>query len=485
MITIFLPYNGNQCTEKTVNELKNQTKVSKIYLLSQSEVSTEIEGCEILKIDSLFSSKTINLIHDKTETEFTLFITKDTTIDFGQFALERFINVARATGAGLLYSDYYEIKGETRNNHPVIDYQIGSIRDDFNFGPVLFFTKNALKRATEEMDEYKFAGFYALRLSVSRHYRIFKVSEYLYSTVEADLRKSGEKLFDYVDPKNRQVQEEMEIAATEHLKKIGAYLEPQFKEIEITKEKFEFEATVIVPVKNRSKTIGDAVESVLKQKTNFSFNLIVVDNYSDDGTTEILKTFSEKDNRIIHLIPTRKDLGIGGCWNEAVHHHKCGKFAIQLDSDDVYSDENTLQKIVELFYKEKCAMVVGTYKLTDFKLNEIPPGIIDHREWTPENGRNNAIRINGLGAPRAFYTPILREVKIPNVSYGEDYALGLEISRNYQIGRIYDPIYVCRRWEGNSDAALSIEKQNSNNVYKDKIRSIEILARQRQNSKNK
>ncbi len=483
IITAFLPFSGNDFTSETVNELNKTGLVEKIYLITQSEIADKPAGCEVLKSDSLFGSSALKMINEKTASGYALFLTQDTLINLGQFALERFIYVAEATGAGMLYSDYYEIKGEERSSRPVTDYQIGSVRDDFSFGPLLFFTKHALAEAVKESSaDYKFAGLYDTRLAVSRDYAVFRIPEFLYSTIETDVRKSGEKLFDYVNPRNREVQIEMEKAATAHLKKIGAYLKPEFEKIKDGDEKFEFEASVIIPVKNRVKTIGDAVQSVLSQKTDFPFNLIVVDNHSTDGTTDVLKSIAEKDKRLIHIIPERTDLGIGGCWNEAVHDARCGKYAVQLDSDDIYIDGDTLRKIVELFGKEKCAMVVGSYKLTDFKLNDLPPGVIDHKEWTPDNGRNNALRINGLGAPRAFYTPVLRKIKIPNVSYGEDYALGLAISRHYQIGRIYEPLYVCRRWEGNSDAALSVDKLNSYNHYKDRIRSIEILARQRLNA---
>jgi glycosyltransferase involved in cell wall biosynthesis len=312
---------------------------------------------------------------------------------------------------------------------------------------------------------------------------VLRIPEFLYSKIETDVRKSGEKQFDYVDPRNRAVQMEMEQVATDHLKRIGAYLSPDFKPVEFDRhEHFECEVSVIIPVRNREKTIADAVGSVLKQNAQFPFNVIIVDNHSTDGTTKTLRDIAKKDSRVIHVIPERTDLGIGGCWNEGVNHPKCGRFAIQLDSDDLYKDETTVQKVVDTFRKEKCAMVIGSYQMTNFKLEEIPPGIIDHKEWTPDNGRNNALRINGLGAPRAFYTPVLREIKVPNVSYGEDYALGLAISRNYQIGRIYDPIYLCRRWEGNSDAALDISKQNTYNLYKYRIRTIEFLARQRKNA---
>jgi glycosyltransferase involved in cell wall biosynthesis len=327
--------------------------------------------------------------------------------------------------------------------------------------------------------EYQCAGLYDLRLKVSQKHRLVHIPELLYSEVEPDTRKSGEKQFDYVDPRNRTVQIEMENACTDHLKKIKAWLKPDFKKIRFGSGKFEYEASVIIPVKNRSRTIADAIESVLSQEAQFRFNLLVVDNYSTDGTTEIIRTFAAKDKRVFHIIPERNDLGIGGCWNEGIMHEKCGKFVIQLDSDDLYIDKNVISRIVAAFYSQQCAMVIGSYKMVNFKLEDIPPGLIDHREWTPDNGRNNALRINGLGAPRAFYTPVLREILVPNVSYGEDYAVGLAISRNYQIGRIYEPLYLCRRWEDNSDAALDVNKINAYNIYKDRIRTIELLARKK------
>ena len=482
-ITVFLPFSGNHFTTKTISDLNNSKLINKIYLLSQENLTANIPGAEVLRVDSLFSSSTTKLMESKAGSDYILFLTQDTLIQLGQFSLERFISVAQSTGSGILYSDYYDIKNNAASAHPVIDYQFGSVRDDFSFGPILFFDKTAFTNASKGIEEsLKYAGLYALRLAISRHHPITRIPEFLYSSIETDERKSGEKLFDYVNPKNRDVQIEMEKAVTEHLKKINVYLEPKFKSINPDDGKFENEASVIIPVKNRTKTIDDAVQSVLKQKTNFDFNLIVIDNHSTDGTSSILHEFAAKDNRVIHIVPERIDLGIGGCWNEGVYHQSCGRFAVQLDSDDIYKDENTLQKIVDVFRKEKCAVVIGSYQLTDFNLKEIPPGLIDHREWTPDNGRNNALRINGLGAPRAYFTPLLREIKIPNVSYGEDYAVVLAMSRGYQIGRIYESVYICRRWEGNSDAALSIEKQNAHNIYKDRIRTFEMLARQRKNS---
>jgi hypothetical protein len=478
-IVAFLPNSGSEFTQRTVNQLSSSELVEKIYLLTLGDVNTKFENTENITVDSLQSTATIKKIQELSKSDYILFLKEDTEIDFGYFALERFLNIAEMTDSAILYSDYYEIKNGQRNALPVIDYQFGSIRDDFNFGAILFLSNKYLQKVTFDKD-YKFAGIYDLRLKLSEFNLPTRIAEYLYTKLEKDTRKSGEKQFDYVDPRNRAVQIEMEIAATEYLKRIGAYLEPKFEQIDITAGNFEFDASVIIPVKNREKTIGDAIKSVLSQKTNYKFNLIIVDNHSTDGTSNVIKEYATKDNRVVHIIPQRQDLGIGGCWNVAVHSDKCGKFAIQLDSDDLYV-ETAVQQIVDKFYEEKTGMVIGSYQMVNFKLEEIPPGIIDHKEWTPENGRNNALRINGLGAPRAFYTPLLRSIKVPNVSYGEDYAVGLAISRNYQIGRIYEPVYYCRRWEGNSDADLDITKVNTYNTYKDKIRTYEILARIRKN----
>lgn len=395
----------------------------------------------------------------------------------GLFALERMVQLAEDSRAGMVYADHYQLKEGKQIAAPVIDYQKGALRDDFDFGSVMLFKTSALKAATGRMkSEYQYAGLYDLRLKLSQTEKLVHINEYLYTEVETDIRKSGEKQFDYVDPRNRSRQIEMEQACTEHLKEIGGYLAPSFAPIDFEQEVFEYEASVIIPVRNRIRTIRDAIRSVLMQQCDFKFNLIVIDNHSTDGTSEAIDEF-KADERVIHIIPERNDLGIGGCWNMGVHHPKCGKFAIQLDSDDVYKDEHTLSIMVRAFYEQQCGMVVGTYMMTDFEMKMLPPGIIDHREWTPENGRNNALRINGLGAPRAFYTPLLRQIKVPNTSYGEDYALGLRFSRHYQIGRVYDVVYLCRRWEGNSDAALDIAKTNANNLYKDRIRTWELEAR--------
>lgn len=418
-------------------------------------------------------------------TPFTLICTQVQDLEFGYMALERMCDYLSAPQCSMVYADHYKtIKGE-RTPHPVIDYQLGSVRDDFDFGSLLMFRTDYLKRAINEIEaekEYQHSALYALRLALSRYRELTHIREFLYTETEIDLRKSGEKQFDYVDPRNRQVQIEREEVFTRHLKKIGAYLKPSMMTVDLKEGEFSHEASIIIPVRNRARTINDAIRSVLEQETSFPFNLIIIDNHSTDRTSEIIEQY-KNDNRVIHLIPERTDLGIGGCWNLGINHPQCGRFAIQLDSDDLYSSPHTLQTIVDKFYKEQCAMVIGSYRMTDFTLQTLPPGVIDHKEWTDENGHNNALRINGLGAPRAFFTPLLRKIRVPNTSYGEDYALGLAFSRQYRIGRIYDVLYLCRRWEGNSDAALSIEKINQNNNYKDSLRTLEIKLRQAMNKK--
>jgi len=478
VINCFLACNNATETLKTVEQIKQSSLVQTIYLLVKNGSSIQINGCQTIEIDSLQNSESIRKIADKADTPYSLIYTKDTTLELGQYALERFFHIAESTKAGLVYADYHQIANEVRSNLPVIDYQEGSLRDDFNFGSVLFYNSECLKKAiAETTTNYQFAGLYNLRLKVSQQAELLHINEYLYSEVEDDTHKSGEKQFDYVDPKNRAVQLEMEDVCTDHLKNIGGYLAPVFKKIEFNESNFPVEASVIIPIKNRVKTVEDAIKSVLIQKTGFEFNLIIVDNFSTDGTSELIEKYAKLDSRVIHVIPNRTDLGIGGCWNVGVDNSQCGKFAVQLDSDDVYQDENTLQTIVDAFYKQNCAMVIGSYTMTNFAMETIAPGLIDHKEWTPENGRNNALRINGLGAPRAFYTPVLRDIKVPNTSYGEDYALGLRISREYQIGRIYTSLYLCRRWDENSDASLDVVKMNGHNLYKDKIRTIELKAR--------
>ena len=430
-------------------------------------------------INEINSTQGIRKILQNTDTDFILIYTKPYPINLGYKAIERMADYLMADSAGMTYADHYIMKEDTRLPHPVIDYQKGSVRDDFDFGSLIMFRTDIFKKGAESLMaqmEYSFSGLYALRLAVSRIAEIIHIREFLYTEVEDDLRKSGEKQFDYVDPRNRNVQIEREEAFTYHLRKIGAYLPRRNRLIDTEEGDFAYEASVIIPVRNRVKTIDDAIKSVLEQETDFKFNIIIIDNHSTDGTTECIERYKDNE-KVIHIVPERTDLGIGGCWNMGIDHPDCGRYAVQLDSDDLYSSPHTLQTIVDKFRAEKCAMVIGSYRMTNFSLETLPPGVIDHKEWTDENGHNNALRINGLGAPRAFYTPLLRKIRVPNTSYGEDYALGLAFSRNYKIGRIYDVVYLCRRWEGNSDAALSIEKINQNNAYKDSLRTLEINRR--------
>ena len=424
--------------------------------------------------DGMSSSHAIMEMAEQARAEYVLLFTKPTLVTLGQGALERMLRVACDTGAAMVYAD--------RTGHPAIDYQLGSIRDDFDFGSLLLVRTSLLHTFAMQAGEhdYQYAGLYALRLFLSREGQLVHLNEVLYAEEELDTRASGVKQFDYVNPRNREVQVEMEHAATAHLAAIGAKIDSSFvHNVDFMEQEFPVEATVVIPVYNRAKTIADAVGSALEQQTTFPYNVIVVDNHSTDGTGDILSDMlSSYGDKLNVIVPERTDLGIGGCWNEAINDVRCGRFAVQLDSDDLYSSPQTLQQVVEAFRKQKAAMVIGSYRMCDFELNTLPPGLIDHREWTDENGPNNALRINGLGAPRAFFTPILRQMQFPNTSYGEDYALGLAFSRHYRIGRIYDELYLCRRWGGNSDAALSVEKVNSNNLYKDRLRTIEIQARQ-------
>ncbi len=480
-ITCFMPAGSPEDLQVTLSQIRGCAQVGQIFILVVAglPVPDLPAGVKQIEVPALFSSETMRKVALHAQSDFILLYMKTQPLKLGAFALQRMLQVADFSVSGLVYSDYYALKDGQLIPNPVIEYQEGSLRDDFNFGSLLLFETLTLIEAASRMKEnYIFAGLYDLRLKISQRQRILHIPELLYTVVETDTRRSGEKQFDYVDPKNQQVQMEMEQVCMAHLKETGAWLEPRFRNIHFDEPEFEVEASVIIPVKNRAKTIGDAINSVLQQKTGFVFNLIIVDNHSTDETSEIIGTFAGKDPRVIHVIPEHRDLGIGGCWNEAIFHPSCGKFAVQLDSDDLYIDNTVLSQIVDAFYEQNCAMLIGSYRMVNFNLEEIPPGVIDHREWTPDNGRNNALRINGLGAPRAFYTPVIRSIRVPNVSYGEDYALGLTISRFYQIGRIYVPLYLCRRWEENSDAALDVHKLNSHNFYKDKIRTLEFLARQ-------
>jgi hypothetical protein len=483
-IAVALPFSTQSYFDKTLQQFIQSSSVDRVYILHDGKFQSAHAKCEGMKVGSLTSGTTLNSLFKKVKSKYLLLIMQAQQIDLGQFSLEGFLGAAEQTSAGIVYSDYYEIKKGERFEHPVNEYQLGSIRDGFDFGALMLFSVPAARTSMKKfgaVPKVDRAGVYDLRLKISINHQFFHIQEYLYTKVESDVRVSGEKLFDYVDPRNQVVQKEMEAVATSHLKNIGAYLSPKFKHVPKSGVDFPVEASVIIPVRNRAKTIADAVRSVLIQKTDFAFNVIVVDNHSTDGTTEVLRELASKNPTVKHIIPTRKDLGIGGCWNDAILSEHCGKYAVQLDSDDIYSGADTLQKVVDLFWSGDYAVVIGSYTLVNMDLQEIPPGVIDHKEWTAQNGRNNALRINGLGAPRAFDTALLRQVLLPNVSYGEDYGVAIRLSREYQIGRIYEPIYFCRRWEGNTDAALSIEKANKNDVYKDKLRTVEILARQKMN----
>ena len=481
-IDLFLPCEYIGDAQKALSVLHEYKTVQHIHFLVSADFAAHHqvpEGCTFVITDRLESSNTIVSIAENTDADYVMICTRHTTIGWGNNTLERFLRVADDTDAVMVYADHYKMVEGKMEKHPVIDYQSGSLRDDFDFGSLWCIKAQALADyiAQPDREEYQFAALYDLRLYLSRVGEIFHLNEFLYSEAELDTRKSGEKQFDYVNPRNREVQIEMEKACTQHLGKVGALIDTTFyRQPDFGEQDFEYEASVIIPVFNREKTVADAVKSALGQKVNFKFNVIVVNNHSTDRTGEILDEL--KADNLIQIVPERTDLGIGGCWNEAINSSFCGKFAVQLDSDDLYSSPKTLQKIVDAFYKQKAAMIIGSYRMCDFDLNTLPPGLIDHKEWTDENGCNNALRINGLGAPRAFFTPLVRQIQFPNTSYGEDYALGLAFSRRYRIGRIYDELYLCRRWGGNSDAALSVEKVNANNLYKDRLRTMELKARQ-------
>ena len=481
-IDLFLPCEDLDVAREALCELHDNKTVQHINLLVSNDFAAHHQvpdGCTFVVIDRVESSNTITSIAENSDADYVMICTKTTPIKWGLYSLERFLRAADDTNAVMVYSDHYSMENGTLVKHPVIDYQAGSLRDDFDFGSLWLVKSQSLHDYVAQGDrvDYQYAGLYDLRLYLSRVGDIFHLNELLYTEEELDTRKSGEKQFDYVNPRNREVQIEMERACTQHLSKVGALVDTSFyRQPDFDEQDFEYEASVVIPVFNREKTIADAVKSALSQKTNFPFNVIVVNNHSTDRTGDILDGIVDK--RLVQIVPERTDLGIGGCWNVAIDSDHCGKFAVQLDSDDLYSSPKTLQKVVEAFHKQKAAMIIGSYRMCDFDLNTLPPGLIDHREWTDKNGCNNALRINGLGAPRAFFTPLVRQIQFPNTSYGEDYALGLAFSRHYRIGRIYDELYLCRRWGGNSDAALSIDKVNANNLYKDRLRTMELKARQ-------
>lgn len=485
-IDCFIPYVDEETSKKIHSQFLADTLINNVYFVSIDN-SVSSEELNILHIDGINTSSFLKVIADNAKSEYVFVYHKNEPLSLGYNMVKRFYSVAKSVDASIVYSDRYQVKDGKTINAPVTDCYFGSVRDDFDFGALRLVRTQSILDCISEMNdvELKYSSLYAFHLfalRAKRNHPLFHLREYLYTEEELDLRKSGEKQFDYVDPRNRDSQIEKERVFTDHLKKIGSYIDPSsIVNIDAKRGDFDVEASVIIPVRNRVRTIEDAIRSALSQEADFNFNVIVVDNFSTDGTSEVVERISKEDSRCVHIVPSRNDLGIGGCWNLAINDVRCGRFAVQLDSDDLYSGSDTLQKIVNKFYDEKCAMVIGSYRMCDFQLNTLPPGIIDHKEWTDDNGRNNALRINGLGAPRAFFTPLLRKIGVPNTSYGEDYALGLAFSRRYRIGRIFDEVYLCRRWEGNSDAALSVEKVNQNNCYKDMLRTMELIDRRNLN----
>ena len=486
-IDCVLRYQDVETVKSLVEVLHRSACVEQVILLTLDASLPSIEGCSTLLVDSYHSTATMRKWASAVRSRYVLVYRKETPLQLGYQAVQRFIDVANDTNAAILYADRYAEKNGVVEGVPAIDYQLGSVRDDFDFGSLLLIDTDVLKSYLDEPENWTFSTPYAFRLYTQRHSgtdSIVHISEYLYTEQEKDLRASGEKQFDYVNPRNREVQVEREHVCTLHLKQTGAYIaSTAIVDVPMDDGDYPVEASVVIPVRNRVRTIEDAVRSALSQQTDFAYNVLVVDNHSTDGTTELLNRLAAEDARCIHLVPGRADLGIGGCWNWAIADRRCGRYAVQLDSDDLYSSQATLQRIVDKFRTERCAMVIGSYRMCNFQLETLPPGLIDHREWTDDNGRNNALRINGLGAPRAFCTSLLRQYPLPNTIYGEDYAIGLRLSRSFRIGRIYDELYLCRRWEGNSDAALSPERINANNHYKDSLRTNEIRARQRLSGK--
>ena len=479
MFTCFFLFNGRRAdTLKTLQGLSGQQALNHIVVMQPSTLAPDErvddmadDKIEVLPVaHSFFTSEELR-IADRFQGYSIFIYTKTTPLKLGYRAIERMLQ-ACAFGNEMVYADHYEVKGGQTLPHPLIDCQPGSVRNDFDFGSLLLFGGGLSLHGS-----YTHAALYSCVLFAEHKIHL---REMLYTEEESDLRLSGDKQFDYVNPAQREVQIEMEQAFTHWLSHENLLItDDMVRNANLgTRGDSGLEASVIIPVRNREKTIADAIRSALSQQTDFAYNVIIVDNHSTDGTSAAIEEIASQDGRVVHLVPEQTDLGIGGCWDLAVRSEHCGKFAVQLDSDDLYSGPDTLQRIVDKFYETKAAMVIGSYSLVDFNLNPLPPGLIDHREWTDHNGMNNALRINGLGAPRAFFTPVLRKIGFPNTSYGEDYAVGLAISRQYKIGRIYDSLYLCRRWDGNSDAALPLDKVNRNNAYKDSLRSLEIEKRE-------
>jgi hypothetical protein len=485
-ITVVISYSPGSSFTETLSGFVASDLIGSVEVVCDRSVDLSVPRCNTIVAGPIISGETLNKILSGIRTEYFLLVPGYQQVSHGAGAIQKLFKTAASAGAGIVYSDYYDEGGKGRTLHPLNDYQLGSVRDDFDFGEMMLFSAAAVRDAVKQygaIPDVRYAGLYDLRLKVSMDNPIRRVAEPLYSVVAADGHSEGEKHFAYVDPRNEAVQKEMESVFTDYLKKTGAYLPPgDLKQVGPANRAFPVEASVIIPVLNRKGTVADAVKSALSQETDFPFNVIVVDNHSTDGTTDVLAGLARQDSRLKHIIPERRDLGIGGCWNEALYSGACGRYAVQLDSDDLYSGQEVMQRIVDTLREGRYAMAVGSYTIVNERLEEILPGLIDHREWTDANGHNNALRINGLGAPRAFDAGVMRDIGFMNVSYGEDYAAALRICREYRIGRIYESLYLCRRWPGNTDAALSIEAANRNDAFKDGIRTDEIIARRKMNS---
>jgi hypothetical protein len=481
-LTVIVQYIPRPLFQKTLHTLVESGLVEHVLILCREPVQAEIPGCRFLVSGALVSQETLTSLLGNVGTAYLLILPGFEQVSVENSALKKILERAESTKAGVVYSDFYHENYEGRILHSLTDYQLGSVRDDFDFGAMMLYSVSAIREAFGKygpIPSVNYAGLYDIRLKVSIDHSVYHLPEPLYSVIGTEESSDCEKMFAYVDPRNTAVQKEMEAVFTDYLKNIGAHVPAShLREAEKTLDVFPVEASVIIPVRNRLQTIAEAITSALSQKTDFAFNIIVVDNHSTDGTTTVISDLAGRYSSLHHVIPTKTDLGIGGCWNEALHAQACGRYAVQLDSDDLYSTRQTLQKIVHMFRQDNYAMVIGSYTIVDFNLNRIPPGLIDHREWTDENGHNNALRINGLGAPRAFNTSVMRNIGFLNVSYGEDYAAALQICREHRVGRIFESLYLCRRWPGNTDASLSIEEKNKNDTFKDKIRTVEIITRQ-------
>ena len=482
-LTVVTQYIPGPLFQKTLLALTKSGLVEDVVVVCRGPVRSEIAGCRFLVAKPLTSQETLTSILSNIKTEYLLVMPGLAQVSIGSETLEKILGKAGSTKAGIVYSDFYDENEKGKILHPLTDYQLGSVRDDFDFGSMMLYSVSAIRKALDNhgpIPSVQYAGLYDIRLKVSIDHDVYHLSEPLYSVIGTKESSGGEEIFAYVGPRNVAVQKEMETVFTDYLKNIGAYvLADCLRETKQTPDVFPVEASVIIPVRNRVNTIAEAIMSALSQEADFPFNLIVVDNHSTDGTTTVVSDLAGQYSNLNHIVPVKTDLCIGGCWNEALFSQACGRYAIQLDSDDLYNTSQTLQRTVNMLRRDNYAMVIGSYTIVDFNLKEIPPGLIDHREWTDENGHNNALRINGLGAPRAFDTSTMRGIGFLNVSYGEDYAAALHISREHRIGRIFESLYLCRRWPGNTDASLSIEETNKNDAFKDTVRTDEILARQR------